>query len=154
MPKHPKLSPTEKRVALWVCRGKTPAQIAADLGIALGTCRVHLSHVRNKSGVLDLNPEKLAKHLEESNQVEGKARLGMTAAQRAVLVLVAQGKTYAHICAALNLAYMTAVNHACQGCKRLGISGTGLARQLELRSALGMDEEKPAPPTMEDPFFN
>jgi len=143
-----KLTPTEERVAIWICRGKSLAVISSEMGIAPVTLRVHLSRIRAKSRQPDLDKLKIASFLTSNNLVDPVTIIPqITPAQRSVLALVASGLSYGEIGAKLSIRASTAENHAMQGCKRLGITGLkGHPRQVAIAKALDGG-------TMDDPMF-
>lgn len=137
MPKVSKLTPTEKRVAIWLARGKTVASIAGELSVKQTTVRVYMVSIRHKSGVPSLDPGKLTSYLGRTNQAEKREiKLALTEAQRAVVTLLTNGKGYDHITRKLGISHGTAMNHASEACKRLGVSAQGKARLDALRAAL------------------
>lgn len=141
------LTTTQRRICIWLARRKSLPTISAELAIKPSTLRVHLSHIRAITGVATLDPAELTRYLERTNQAPKSLHLEPTAMQRRVLLLLVQHVPYASICAELGISKGTAMNHASQGCKRLGI--TFSADRLEhIRAAL-CGEEDP----MNDPQF-
>ncbi|MBL8682326.1 MAG: response regulator transcription factor [Myxococcales bacterium] len=50
-PAHHALTPREFQVFTLVVRGRTPTEVAAELGLTIATVSTHLGHVRSKLGV-------------------------------------------------------------------------------------------------------
>lgn len=50
-PPHHALTPREFQVFTLVARGRTPTEVAAELGLTIATVSTHLGHVRGKLGV-------------------------------------------------------------------------------------------------------
>jgi DNA-binding CsgD family transcriptional regulator len=50
---HP-LSPREREILLWSCRGKTFADTAAILGLSTASIRTHLDHARYKLNAVNI----------------------------------------------------------------------------------------------------
>lgn len=141
------LTPTQRRICIWLARGKSLPTITAELAITKGTLRVHLSHMRRITGVQDLAPAALTRYLERTNQAPKALHLEPTAMQRRVLLLLVQHVPYSTICDELGISKGTAMNHASQGCKRLGITFSH-DRLDHLRAALCAEEDP-----MNDPQF-
>jgi two-component system, NarL family, nitrate/nitrite response regulator NarL len=49
----PRLTPREYEIVALICRGMKNKQIAAELSITIGTVKVHLMHIFEKTGVKD-----------------------------------------------------------------------------------------------------
>lgn len=129
------LTSTEKHIAIWLARGKSLPVICSQLAITAGTLRVHLCHIRAKTGIATLDPSKLTTWLERSDQPPKAAiKLTLTQTQKEVLQLVAQGKSAQMIAVTLCVALQTVHNHTGEGCRRLGISAQGKARLGALRA--------------------
>ncbi len=150
------LTTTEASIAKWLARGKTLPQVANGLAITMGTLRVHLSHIRTKTGIDDLSPFLLSQYLQQSFLADPRELLlpRATEKQLEVLGMLCQGISHKEIAAALNMSIGTAMNHASQGCKRLGITGQGFARATAIRKALGVNgSTRAAVDLMDDPMF-
>lgn len=134
------LTKTEKHIAIWLARGKSFDAIRAEMAITEGTLRVHLSHIRQKTGIAELDPMKLKRHMEKVERVAVQQEI--TPTQTQVLHLLSEGKSYREIAASLNIGTGTAMNHACEGRKRTGITG-------ETRCVYDKNGANP----MDDPMF-
>ena len=51
--RHP-LSPREREILLWSCRGKTYAEIAAITGLSYASVKTYLDHARHKLNAVNL----------------------------------------------------------------------------------------------------
>lgn len=126
-----KLSKTENKIALWMERGHSPAAICAELAIAPSTLRVHQRNIRLKGAAPTRRP--------------GNREGAVTAAQRRVLQLIADGFTHEAAATALRLSPGTTMNHVTAACRALGITSRGLQRVDDIRAALGATGKEHGP---------
>ncbi len=152
--KHPKDSPVltkrQSEVLRLLNRGKTYAKVREELGISAANLHLICWHIRRKTGIASTRNQV---DIRAFSQASGKPLPPLAPRQRAVLLLYVEGKTHSEIAATLGMSRATSWNQACQGCKRLGLSGNGSARIAEVRAALGL-ADGPQVVTMEDPAFN
>lgn len=124
------LTPTEHRIATLFREGVKDTVIRTRLMIDHASFRVHLSGIREKLQCADLSdPVRL-------RQKMVGLKKEATQAQLAVLALYGDGIPYAGICDALGISLGTAMNHASQGCARLGITAKGIRRRRSVKSTL------------------
>jgi DNA-binding NarL/FixJ family response regulator len=140
------LTATEDRILTALAEGRTYKQIAERMGIRLPVLHVHTHSIRQKTGIKSTTSR--AQCLAYM-QYRKPRLVTVTTTQRKVLERHCMGQTYTQIAAALKMGKGTAMNHVCQGCKRLGITEPpSVARLLEIREKLGT----PTDP-MNDPMF-
>lgn len=140
------LTATEDRILTALAEGCTYAEVSERLRISPTVLHTHTFNIRQKTGIKSTTSR--AQCLAYM-QYRKPRLVTVTPKQRKVLEMHSAGHTYNQIAAALKMGKGTAMNHVCQGCKRLGITEPpSIARLLEIREKLGT----PANP-MNDPMF-
>jgi DNA-binding NarL/FixJ family response regulator len=144
-----RLTPKEIVILRLLASGKTYEEIRFALSLSQACLHTHCHHVRQKTGIVNTKNRDECYAFQRGFTNPDKVPLLATKAQKAVLALLAQGKSYAEIANTLGIGIQTVQNHASTGAKRLGIHRAGPRRTELIREKLST----PKPDAMADEMF-
>lgn len=137
------LTEQEIRIVNLMIRSMGFDAIAAKLHIEHSTLRVHTSNIRQKLGVTTTNRHNLenalARYRKAAHPIAGAA---LSAGEKAVAELRAQGKTFREICQIRGCALSTALNLSSRACRKLGVKGSTNPTRI-LAALAAADTEHP-----------
>lgn len=151
-----KLTPREIDILLLLSKAHNSAFISQKMGIARSCVYQHISNLRRKTGIQNLDdPREVNQYLNDPDHPPLDPH-GPTRAQLRVLRRLAQGMSYRDIATELKLSLGTVMNTASQARKRAGLTPAAQRRALDAQRYLDKLERPPAPlyaDPMSDPAF-
>lgn len=147
------LSFTESQIMPLLCQGLSYREISEALDIRPDRLHSHLHRIRVKTGIRNTHSMEECRAFMDFYKPLNP--LGApTPQQVACLRLHADRAEYSEIATKLGITVQSAMNHVCQGAKRLGVSGKGIHRLIQISHLLDVWEggSMPDDPMSEDIF--